>query len=137
MNKPIPPAHDVAAALRHIEARELRTVEEDRAAFPRLGDLGAAGVYAGRFAGRSPWELHRGDELLYVLEGQTEITLLLDEGPHTTVVRAGCLFVVPSEIWHRQVASPSVTLIAITPDDSEGSHEDDPRVAGKGAADVG
>jgi ethanolamine utilization protein EutQ (cupin superfamily) len=33
----------------------------------------------GRYSGRSPWERHlNGDELLYVLDGEVEITLLSD-----------------------------------------------------------
>ena len=48
------------------------------------------------------WERHpRGDELLQLLEGEIEMTLLKDAGPETHVLRAGELFVVPRGVWHR------------------------------------
>ena len=75
------------------------------------------------------WEMHpKGDELLHVLEGEVEVELLQRSGRRRrTTVRAGSFFVVPRGLWHRQLARPSVTLLAVTPDTSEISVADDPR----------
>lgn len=121
-------AHDLEKALAGIAASGVTTAEEDAAAFPRLASFDRGALYVGRFAGETPWERHGGgDELLHVLEGAVELTLLTDEGARTTHVSAGCVFVVPRGLWHRQLALPSVTLFAVTPDDSEVSYADDPR----------
>jgi quercetin dioxygenase-like cupin family protein len=122
-------AHDIQAALKGIAAGEVATTEQDEAAFPRLASFDSGAVYVGRFAGQSPWERHPGsDELLHILEGEVEITLLTDEGPVREVVPAGSIIVVPKGVWHRQVARPSVALLSVTPDDSEVSFAEDPRV---------
>ena len=121
-------ALDLAAALVGVSAGGVSTAEEDAAAFPRLASFNDGAVYVGRFTGETPWERHPGaDELLHVLDGATDITVLTDGGPICTRVAAGSAFVVPRGLWHRQHARPRVTLLAATPDDSEVSSGDDPR----------
>jgi mannose-6-phosphate isomerase-like protein (cupin superfamily) len=121
-------AHDLRAALAEISAGEVMTAEEDAAAFPRLASFNAGAIYVGRFAGETPWERHaEADELLYVLEGAVDITVLTDPSPTQVRISAGSVFVVPRGLWHRQHARPSVTLLAATPDTSEISVADDPR----------
>lgn len=121
-------AHDIQTALRGIRPAEVRTAEEDAAAFPRLASFDSGAVYVGKFSGQSPWELHpEGDELLYVLDGEVEITLLIEEGAARELIPAGCVFVVPKGLWHRQVARPDATLLAVTPGRSENSCNEDPR----------
>jgi quercetin dioxygenase-like cupin family protein len=121
-------AHDLATALAGVATGEVQTAEQDAAAFPRLASFNAGAVYVGRFAGETPWERHPdADELLYVLEGATDITLLTPDGAKRVSVAAGAVFVVPRGLWHRQVARPSVTLLAATPDHSEVSTAADPR----------
>ena len=121
-------AHNLRKALEGIPAGEVTTAEEDAAAFPRLASFNAGAIYVGRFSGQSPWERHAdADELLHVLEGAVEITLLTPDGSTQTSVTAGSIFVVPRGLWHRQLAEPSVTLLAVTPDTSEISVADDPR----------
>jgi quercetin dioxygenase-like cupin family protein len=121
-------AHDLRAALAGTTLGRVTTAEEDAAAFPRLAAFNDGAVYVGRFSGETPWERHPGaDELLYVLEGETELTLLAEDGPVRVRVRAGSAFVVPRGLWHRQLAPGGVTLLAATPDDSEVSAADDPR----------
>ena len=120
--------HDLKAALASVTLGEVRTAEQDAAAFPRLATFNEGAVYVGRFSGQSPWERHpQEDELLYVLEGQSEVTLLTDEGPVRRLVTAGSVFVVPRGLWHRQDAPGGVTLLAATPNASETSFDEDPR----------
>jgi quercetin dioxygenase-like cupin family protein len=121
-------AHHLQTVLAGIDARPVTTSAEDEAAFPRLGAFNSGGVYVGRFAGQSPWERHPdADELLHVLEGAVEITVLTEAGPVQTRVGAGSVFIVPRGLWHRQLAQPSVTLLAATPEPSEISFAADPR----------
>ena len=121
-------AHDLKAALAGIAAGEVTTAEDDAAAFPRLASFNAGAIYVGRFSGETPWERHPdADELLHVLEGAVDITLLTDGGMTQVSVSAGSVCVVPRGLWHRQRARPSVTLLAAVPDNSELSEADDPR----------
>lgn len=121
-------AHDVHAALLGLVAGSVSNAAEDAVAFPRLAAFNRGAVYAGRFSGTSPWECHPdADELLYVLEGEVEVTLLSGPQPVVTLARAGCVLVVPRGVWHRQWAARSVTLLAVTPDRSAISFEADPR----------
>jgi len=122
-------AHDLQAALSGVVAGPVGSTEEDAAAFPRLVTFNDGAVYVGRFSGQSPWECHPdADELLHVLEGEVEVTLLSGPKPVLTKVQAGSVLVVPRGVWHRQWAPGSVTLLAVTPDNSSISFEADPRV---------
>jgi len=121
-------AHDLRQALEGMASGTVTTAEEDAAAFPRLASFNDGAIYVGRFAGQTPWERHPdADELLYVLDGAVDITLLTERGPALVSVAAGSAFVVPRGLWHRQLARPSVTLLAAVPDNSEISEADDPR----------
>ena len=120
-------SHDVRRALASVVTGTVSTAEEDAAAFPRLESFNAGAVYVGRFSGQTPWERHPdADELLYVLDGAVEITLLAVDGPTEVSVAAGSVFVVPRGLWHRQLARAGVTLLAAVPDNSEISEADDP-----------
>jgi mannose-6-phosphate isomerase-like protein (cupin superfamily) len=121
-------AHDLRQALSALATGTVTTAQEDAAAFPRLASFNDGAIYVGRFAGQTPWERHPdADELLYVLDGAVDITLLTERGPAQVSVAAGSAFVVPRGLWHRQWARPSVTLLAAVPDNSEISEADDPR----------
>jgi hypothetical protein len=80
------------------------------------------------FAGRPPWELHTaGDELLLVLAGSSELTVI--EGGELVVrsLSKGQLAVVPEGHWHRGNAPTGVTLLWMTPiDGNEHSWSDPP-----------
>lgn len=114
--------HDLREAVRDLPVAELR----------RLGalDRGTIGVF--RFSGAGPWERHPdGDELVVVLEGGGEITVLADDRaePVRAELRPGRLFVCPRGLWHRPVATPSMTALYVTPlAGSEHSWADDPRL---------
>ena len=121
-------AHDLRQALSAVATGTVTTAEEDAAAFPRLASFNDGAIYVGRFSGQTPWERHPdADELLYVLDGAVDITLLAADGAAQVSVAAGSAFVVPRGLWHRQLARPSVTLLAAVPDNSEISEADDPR----------
>jgi len=102
--------------------------DEGDAKFWRVADYEGGLLWVGRWCRTSPWERHAaGDELLHVLEGVVELTVLTGEGPVSTTLRSGSVFVVPRGMWHRQSASAPVLQWGATPGVTEHSMADDPR----------
>ena len=125
-------AVDIEAALAGLpvlQGRRTDTPEEEAAeAFATLADFRDGGVFAGSFAGESPWERHpKGDELVQVLAGATTLTVLTDEGPQVLEMKAGMLAVVPQGCWHRFHAPDGVTVLTATPQPTDHSTAEDPR----------
>lgn len=109
------------------ELLERVPLDERAPALARLDsrlDVGLA-----RFSRHPRWEVHpAGDELLYVLDGELELTLLLDDARPSTVLGPGMLGVVPRDVWHSPVPRQPVTLLHVA--DYGGtrvSDDDDPR----------
>jgi len=68
------------------------------------------------FQGQGCWERHsNGEELVQILEGETELGLMADEGPENMTVTKDQMLVVPTGIWHRFTAPTGMTLMAATP----------------------
>ena len=130
-------AHDVKTLADELSRVEMsapggaRTGETAFASTPftRLASFNHGGLFLGRFRGRTPWERHRrGDELVHVLEGEVDLTLMMDRGPVQATLRPGGVFVVPRAVWHRQDARPEVTVLTATPTPTDVSFADDPRI---------
>ncbi len=126
------PSYDVSAAAARatpLAITEQTTAEEANAAYLHLADLDRLRLGVMRFSGRTPWERHPdGDELLYALDGEAELTAMTDDGPVTRTIRAGDAFVCPRGIWHRQLPKTWVTILYCTPNKTdEVSFADDPR----------
>jgi len=124
-------AVDIEAALADLPLLDARTPEtseaEAEAAFATLAPMGEGGVFTGSFRGDSPWERHpKGDELVHVLKGATELTILLDDGPTVLTMTAGMLTVVPQGRWHRFHAPDGVTVLTVTPQPTEHTTKDPP-----------
>ena len=124
--------HDLNAALRDLPELAISTdttAEEADAAFRPLTALGPCTLGVMRYSGLTPWERHPGgDELLHVLEGAIDVTVLTDHGPAQVSVDAGSVFVCPRGLWHRQLPRPSATVLFGTPTQTtEVSSADDPR----------
>jgi mannose-6-phosphate isomerase-like protein (cupin superfamily) len=125
-------ALDLGAALSGMTVLSVTSAtdeDEARAGMRELGWLNASLLGLVRFSGQTPWERHPdGDELLHILEGDVAITVLTDDGPVETPVRAGSLFIVPRGLWHRQRPRSVATVLFATPTmGSEHSWADDPR----------
>ena len=125
---------DIRAALRGI--RELAvtqgmTQDDAQMAMRELGSLNDSMLGVVRFSGLTPWERHPGgDELLHVLEGAVDITVLTADGTVDATVGAGSLFIVPRGLWHRQKPHGAVTVLFATPaQGTEHSWAEDPRAA--------
>ncbi|MFG0316494.1 MAG: cupin domain-containing protein [Planctomycetota bacterium JB042] len=102
--------------------------DDREASFWRLGSFDGGMAWVGRWRGTSPWERHdAGDEVLHVLEGEVEVTVLTDDEEVTTRVPAGSVFVVPRGRWHRQSSAGFVVQWGATPGTTEHSDADDPR----------
>ena len=115
--------HDLASALDRLPALT-------DPAFTQLDPFNHGGIFIGRFSGHTPWERHPGgDELVHVLDGEVELTVLTENAPVHVTLRGGSVFVVPQGLWHRQHARAPVTMLTATPTPTDTSMADDPRSA--------
>ena len=106
-------------------------VEEEDAAFARLGSYRDGEMFVGGFSGASPWERHRGgDEFVHILEGSATFTIMMESGPEALELKAGMLIVVPRDHWHRFDSEEGVTVMTITPEPTDHTAAEDPRTAG-------
>jgi mannose-6-phosphate isomerase-like protein (cupin superfamily) len=79
------------------------------------------------FRGRPPWELHRGgDELLFILAGESELTVFENGEREVRTLRAGQLAIVPRASWHSNDAANGVTMLWITPSEGNEHSWDEP-----------
>ena len=94
----------------------------DREPESPIGDFSFHGCTGGvaAFKGRPPWEYHgQGDELLFILAGESELTVLEKDGRSVWTLSPGHLAIVPTGHWHSNNAPGGVTMLWITP--SEGN----------------
>tara|TARA_R100000005_G_scaffold96421_1_gene83137 strand:+ start:3438 stop:3827 length:390 start_codon:yes stop_codon:yes gene_type:complete len=105
------------------------TEAEAAAAFATLETFGNGAVFTGSFDGMSEWERHQGgDELVHILEGETELTILTDaHNREVLTLKGGMLTVVPQGCWHRFNAPSGVTVLTVTPQPTDHSTAEDPR----------
>jgi uncharacterized cupin superfamily protein len=111
-----------------MEVIDLARVTEEPAS--PIGTFEFHGCTAGvaSFTGRPPWELHTaGDELLHILSGECELTVLEPAGPVSRVLRRGDLVVVPQGCWHCNDAANEVKMLFVTPTTGNDHSWDGPR----------
>lgn len=128
MPKPI----DIDAVLNTLTPlrnRGLDTSEEEaRAAFATLAPFNNGAVFTGSFDGTSPWERHNGgDELVHILRGETQLTILSEKTEDILELKEGMMTVVPKGCWHRFHAPDGVTVLTATPQPTDHSMAEDPR----------
>ncbi len=122
-------AYDLREVLRdlpELAITENTTNEEASAAVGVIAPFNQGILNVMRFSGLTPWEKHPQDELLHILDGEVEVTLLSENGSETMTVAAGSIMVIPQGVWHRQFAKAFVTILFATPQPSDFSFEDDP-----------
>ncbi len=118
--------------LKELKITDATTSEEANNASRNIAEMGERTLGVMRFSGLTPWERHGSDELLYALDGALDVTVLTDSGPVYRRVNAGSFFVCPENLWHRQRAEDSVTILYGTPTKtSEHSFAEDPRNQGE------
>lgn len=119
---------EVLSGVRKLENRRPDMSESELAGafatLATLAGLGEGGVFVGSFSGESAWERHgKGDELVHILDGETVLTVLTDDGPTEMRMSAGMLTVVPQGKWHRFRAPEGVTVLTVTPQPTDHSVE--------------
>lgn len=87
-------------------------------------------IFTSSFSGEGGWERHRsGDEIVHILDGDTIVHLMTEDGPEMLRLRAGMIAIVPQGAWHRFSSPGGVTLMTVTPQptDHPAAHVEDPR----------
>jgi quercetin dioxygenase-like cupin family protein len=109
--------------------KEKPTWAEDKSTrFWICGDFNKGNTWVGQFSGQSPWERHPdGDELIHVLKGKVEITVMTKRGKKRSIISAGSFFVVPKGHWHKQRAISPVTEFGATSGRTYHSFEETPK----------
>jgi PhnB protein len=127
---------DYIARLKEIDEQPDFIVHDVRAALSDLPDMSMRFLDSMNdhtlivSRGRQPshWERHFGaDEMIYVMDGETDIVTLTDGGPVESTIHAGSMFICPEGLWHRLTPRPFVSAFYLTPSRTEGSDAKDPR----------
>ena len=93
------------------------------------GDFRHAAINLGTFDGDAGWERHsQGDEIVHVVSGEVDITMLVEGENQTVHFGVGDLMVMPQGTWHRLRSEKGVTVLTATPEGHEDhAFVDDPR----------
>jgi PhnB protein len=134
--KPLITHQDIEERLKELAEQPKLIVHDVRAALSDLPDMSMRFLdsmndhllVASRGDKQTHWERHLGsDEMIYVMDGETDIVTLTDGGPVESTIHAGSLFVCPEGLWHRLTPRPFVSAFYLTPSRTEGSAAKDPR----------
>jgi len=134
--KPLITHEDIEERLKELAGQPKFIVHDVRAALSDLPDMSMRfldsmndhTLIVSRGNRRTHWERHFGaDEMIYVMDGETDIVTLTDGGPVESTIHAGSLFVCPEGLWHRLTPRPFVSAFYLTPSSTEGSDAKDPR----------
>lgn len=119
---------DAIASLPMLRDRRPDTEEtEVGSAFATLAETSTGGVFAGSFQGEGAWERHpNGDELVQILDGETQLTLIVDGIQSSLEMKAGMLTIVPQGCWHKFNSENGVSLMTMTPQPTEHSTDETP-----------
>ena len=135
--KPLFTHEDIEERLKQLEDQPNFIVHDVRAALSDLPDMSMRFLdsvndnhllIVSRGDRRTNWERHfGGDEMIYVMDGETDIVTLTDGGPVESTIHAGSMFICPEGLWHRLTPRPFVAALYLTPRRTEGSAAKDPR----------
>jgi PhnB protein len=135
--KPLFTHDDIEERLKQLEDQPKFIVHDVRAALSDLPDMSMRFLdsmndqhllVVSRGDKRTHWERHLGgDEMIYVMDGETDIVTLTDGGPVESTIHAGSMFICPEGLWHRLTPRPFVSALYLTPRRTEGSAAKDPR----------
>ena len=135
--KPLFTHDDIEERLKQLEDQPNFIVYDVRAALSDLPDMSMRFLdsmndnhllVVSRGDKRTHWERHLGgDEMIYVMDGETDIVTLTDGGPVESTIHAGSMFICPEGLWHRLTPRPFVSALYLTPRRTEGSAAKDPR----------
>jgi len=95
-------------------------------AFAQLSSFGNGAAFITQFSGTSPWERHvNGDEFVYVVDGNTNMTIFTDGHVQNSRLSSGDIMIVPRGVWHRFETS-GMKLLSLTPLPTDVAHSDQP-----------
>tara|TARA_R110000772_G_scaffold30532_14_gene75740 strand:- start:5474 stop:5869 length:396 start_codon:yes stop_codon:yes gene_type:complete len=98
--------------------------EDFKRAFTILSDYRNGAIFLANYAGNSDWERHaNGDEIVYVVEGETTLFLIENSIEKPNILKAGELLVVPENTWHRFETPKGAKVMTITPQPTDHSRE--------------
>jgi quercetin dioxygenase-like cupin family protein len=122
-------AFDINATVASLPLLKGQTAEtegaEAAAAFATIATTENGAVFTGSFEGQSAWERHpNGDELVQVIGGKTQLTIIQEQVPVVLEMKAGMVTVVPRGCWHQFNAPTGVTVLTMTPQPTDHSSED-------------
>ena len=81
------------------------------------------------FSGLTSWQRHQDDELLQIMEGEVDVTILAENEVCKTTLKKDSIFIVPRGLWHNQSSPKGVKLIFITSQQGNETSEEHPRVS--------
>lgn len=80
-----------------------------------LGDFHGCTMGLVHFSGQTGWERHTGgDEMLLIVDGETELTQLTPNGEVCETARKGDVVHIPAGVWHSQKTLSPVKLMFLT-----------------------
>jgi mannose-6-phosphate isomerase-like protein (cupin superfamily) len=125
---------DLTAELSKLTMLRGRTPQTTRAerqgSSRRIAEYRDGAIFTTKFTGSGGWERHRnGEEVVYILDGDTTLHLMTEKGPKTLGLSTGMIAIVPQAAWHRFSSPGGVTLLTVTPQptDHPAVHVEDPR----------
>lgn len=100
------------------------STEEFKRAFTVLSEYRDGAIFLANYAGNSDWERHaNGDEVVYIIEGETSLFLIENGDEKRNNLEAGELLVVPQNTWHRFETPKGAKVMTITPQPTDHSKE--------------
>ena len=123
---------DIQAALKSVGKLQVdgeTTSDEASGAMKILSNFYKCMVGMASFSGLTPWERHQDDELLQIMEGEVDVTILAENEVCKTTLKKDSIFIVPRGLWHNQSSPKGVKLIFITSQQGNETSEEHPRVS--------
>lgn len=125
--------HEIAKLLNQMPERAITpgiTHEEAMNCMRVLGTFNGCLMGLVHFSGKTAWERHvRGDEILLIVDGETELTQLTAQGISRQIARKGDVVQIPAGVWHSQCTRSPVKLLFLTIGEGSESSVETPTVA--------
>ena len=99
----------------------------------RLTPYRDGAIFISKFRRTAAWERHpQGDEIVQILDGETTLRLITDEGLQSLSLRPGMVVIVPQDMWRQFEAPDGVSGMTTTRQPTEHVRVDvaDPRTVG-------
>ena len=71
-------------------------------------------LFLAKSAGKSHWETHPEDELLYVIDGEMTVDIVEHGSVQSVILGAGMMSIVPPGAWHRVHSAHGMTVLSAT-----------------------